>query len=160
MEIYTDEFLKELTSQEEKYQFVSFTHADAKRLGEMLYENSKAYNRPVGIVIRINQNVIYCYMPDGTNHENAQWLTAKANTVEHMEMSSLRVNVQLHMAGENMADKYMRQFDYTLMGGGFPVRLKNVGVIGTICVSGLPHIQDHQLIIDTLKMFLEEKRIG
>ena len=42
-------------------------------------------------------------------------------------------------------------------GGGFPLTVKNTGVIGTICVSGLPHLEDHNFIVDALKEYLHRK---
>jgi len=52
----------------------------------------------------------------------------------------------------------MPEETYACCGGGFPLTVKNTGVIGTICVSGLPHTQDHQVIVDTLREYLKEKR--
>ena len=40
--------------------------------------------------------------------------------------------------------------DYVLAGGGFPVAVKGAGVIGAICVSGLPERQDHEVIVAAL----------
>ena len=36
------------------------------------------------------------------------------------------------------------------------ITVKNAGVIGTICVSGLPHMEDHKLIVDSLKQYLSK----
>jgi uncharacterized protein (UPF0303 family) len=40
--------------------------------------------------------------------------------------------------------------DYVLAGGGFPVSVKNAGVIGVIAVSGLPERDDHGVIVAAL----------
>jgi uncharacterized protein (UPF0303 family) len=40
--------------------------------------------------------------------------------------------------------------DYVLAGGGFPVEVKGAGVIGAICVSGLPEREDHGLVVSVL----------
>ena len=40
--------------------------------------------------------------------------------------------------------------DYVLAGGGFPVKVKGVGAIGVIAVSGLPQRQDHEVIVAAL----------
>ena len=39
---------------------------------------------------------------------------------------------------------------YAAIGGGFPIALKGTGVIGAVACSGLPHEQDHQLLVDAL----------
>ncbi|MNN92681.1 hypothetical protein D3C81_2109980 [compost metagenome] len=43
---------------------------------------------------------------------------------------------------------------YGLSGGGFPIN-ENGEIKGCICVSGLEHEQDHQLIVDALTKFLK-----
>jgi uncharacterized protein (UPF0303 family) len=39
-------------------------------------------------------------------------------------------------------------------GGGFPLAIRGVGVVGTISVSGLPHEIDHALIVEALSEHL------
>ena len=47
-------------------------------------------------------------------------------------------------------DVYKRQ--------GFPINEKGE-IVGTICVSGLKHNEDHQLIVDTLMTLLKEENL-
>lgn len=47
--------------------------------------------------------------------------------------------------------------DYAIHGGGFPVRVKGVeGVVGVIVVSGLKQEDDHQVIVEVVKDFIEQ----
>ena len=39
-------------------------------------------------------------------------------------------------------------------GGSFPITVRDVGVIGTVTVSGLPQAQDHALVVEALQTFL------
>ena len=60
---------------------------------------------------------------------------------------------KLEDAGETFADRKLDPNEYAA-GGGFPIRLRGTGVIGSICVSGYPdHVDDHQLIINTLEEY-------
>ncbi len=152
--LYTRELLARCAAEEETYQFDRFSHEDAKRLGDLLYENSRSCARTVGVEIRVNGETVYRYLPDSCNRENGKWLRAKGNTVEMMKMSSLRTAVQLFLDQETLEDKKMNNADYGLLGGGFPVLLRGTGMIGTIAVSGLWHVEDHELIIRTLKEYL------
>ena len=73
-----------------------------------------------------------------------------------MNMSSLRFMYWLEMMRESLEDRKLNPQDYAAEGGGFPIRLKDTGLIGSICVSGLSnHLDDHQLIVDSLTEFLK-----
>jgi len=39
-------------------------------------------------------------------------------------------------------------------GGSFPVTVRDVGVVGTVTVSGLPQPDDHGFLVDQLTAFL------
>lgn len=151
---YSKEMLEQCIQEEKKYQFDHFSHEDARKLGELLYEESLQCERSVGVEIRINGESVYRFISDDCNHENGKWLSAKANTVEMMNMSSLRVGCQLFLDGETLLNKKMNDQDYGTLGGGFPLILKGTGMIGTICVSGLWHEEDHKLIIRVLDRFI------
>ena len=47
--------------------------------------------------------------------------------------------------------------DYAAHGGAFPLIIRDVGVVGTITVSGLPQQEDHELVVTTLKQFLAKR---
>ena len=63
------------------------------------------------------------------------------------EMCTLRAFLELERNGEELKkDWILDAANYAACGGGFPLRLKNGCVVGAICVSGLPHLQDHKHI--------------
>ena len=48
--------------------------------------------------------------------------------------------------------------DYAAHGGAFPITIKDVGVVGTVAVSGLPQADDHALVVELLERFIAHPR--
>ncbi len=46
---------------------------------------------------------------------------------------------------------------FAMCGGGFPLNVRGVGQVGVIAVSGLPHLDDHQVIVDALTEWFSKK---
>ena len=144
-----------------------FSREDALKIGLKLHENAK--EQSVAVEITVNGLVVFRYSQKGAKPDSELWLARKRNAVDLMETSSLRFFAELEDAGETFADRKLDPNEYAA-GGGFSIRLRGTGVIGSICVSGYPdHVDDHQLIINTLagvfriieyfKWRMEDKRI-
>ncbi len=142
---------------EKKLLFESFSQSEALKLGSFIYDKSKECSGPVAIEIRINRLTVFCFYPDGTNENNMLWLKAKAKTVDMTQKSSLRFWIDVQLSGSSAESKRMPEREYACCGGGFPLMVRNAGVIGTICVSGLPHLEDHKLIVDALEEYLSNQ---
>lgn len=141
--------------QEERLQFAHFSRADALKLGLKLHENAKKQPAPVAIEITVNGLVVFRYFPDGALPDSELWLARKRNSVALMEMSSLYFLAWLEQNGETLESRKLPPNEYAAGGGGFPIRVRGTGVIGSICVSGLPdHMEDHRLVVETLTEFL------
>lgn len=151
--------LLEVCDQQEKWcQFERFTREDALQLGLLLNENAQKYPDPVAIEITINGLVVFRYFPEGTVTDNELWLTRKRNSVELMNMSSLHFLAWLEMHGETLIDRKLDSNQFAAGGGGFPIILRGTGVVGSVCVSGLPdHMDDHQLAYDSIEQYLSKK---
>lgn len=142
-------------NQENTLVFHHFTRDDALKLGLSLHHRNADYGNEAAIEITINGLVVFRYFPEGTSADNGLWLARKRRTVELMEMSSMRFLGWLEMNGETLEDRKLDPNDYAAGGGGFPIRVAGTGVIGSICVSGMPHELDHKLIADTIAVYLK-----
>ncbi len=144
---------------EKSLAFDTFSREDALALGLLLNENAKPYGEPISIEITINGLSVFRYFAEGSIQDSALWLSRKRNSVDLMSMSTLRFLYWLEMIGETLQDRKLNPDDYAAGGGGFPIRLNGTGVVGSICVSGLmQHEDDHQLIVDSVKQFLGNKK--
>lgn len=147
-----------LLQQENLYQFDRFTREDALQLGLLLHRNAQKYPDPVAIEITIGGLSVFRYFPEGTVPDNDLWLQRKRRSVELMQMSSLRFLIWLEENGETLESRKLSANEYAAGGGGFPILLHGTGMIGSICVSGMPaHTDDHQLVVDTLAEYIASK---
>lgn len=60
------------------------------------------------------------------------------------------------VASRGLKERRLDENKYLCMGGGFPIRIKNSAVVGTICVSAFKHFEDHQVIVDTLEKYFNQ----
>jgi len=44
--------------------------------------------------------------------------------------------------------------EFAAHGGAFPLIVRDVGVVGTVTVSGLPQEEDHRFVVGVLRAFL------
>lgn len=150
-----EEVLAILEMQEEILQFAHFTNGDAWEVGIAIVTEARRRNLPVAVSIRLNNGyTVFQYGFDGTNLDNERWMTRKNNTVKVKEMSSLRAYTLLQAEGRTLEDWFLNPAEFAVCGGGFPIRVEEVGVIGAILVSGLEHAADHDLIVKCISKYL------
>lgn len=150
-----DELLAMLEMQEEILQFSHFTNEDAWELGNMIVDEAKKRKLGVAVSIRLNNGyTVFQYAADGTNLHNEHWMRRKFNTVRTIEKSSLHTAMLLQSSGKTLADWFLDEKDYAACGGAFPIRVEEVGVIGSVIVSGLTHFADHDLIVKCISRYL------
>ena len=149
------EIFEMLSKQEEELKFDSFDNDDAYKLGTIIYEMAKAESLPVTIdIIRSGQQLYHVSLP-GTAPDNDEWVKRKVKLVNRVQRSSYRVNTELRSAGitlEQMCE--LNHFEYAAHGGCVPIVVKNVGMVGTVTVSGLEQSKDHELVIRGISKFL------
>nr|WP_122012929.1 heme-binding protein [Maliibacterium massiliense] len=147
------DMLEKLTAQEEALQFDAFSRADALELGLQMVALSNARKAGLGIEIAIGGLTVFSYYCEGSTESNSQWIARKRRTVELAQTSSLRYAAILEGKGKTLEDQLLSKWDYAACGGGFPIILRGTGVVGSVCVSALPHLQDHAFIVESLARF-------
>ena len=155
-----EEVMKILELQEEILQFTHFTNADAWDLGNIIVAEAKKRELSVAVSIRLNNGlVVFQHMFDGKTLMNEDWIKRKFNTVRDTESSSLFLYTKLEKTQRTMQEVHMDEHIYANSGGGFPIRIEEVGVIGAIVVSGLNHVADHDLVIKCLSKYLHTDEV-
>ncbi len=140
----------QLLDEEMSLQLKKFSRSDAFELAKILLEKVKTYEKPIIIEIEMNKVVIFRYFMDETIEDGALWLARKRNSVNLMSMSSLRFQYWLKQKNATIASRFLNTSDYIDCGGGYPIRIEGMGVMGSVCVTGLLDTDDHKLIVESL----------
>ncbi|MFF2201852.1 heme-degrading domain-containing protein [Streptomyces sp. NPDC058145] len=147
--------VEELEAQERRLVFRQFTYDDAWALGSLLVELARERQAPVAIDIhRAGQQLFHAALP-GSTPDNDAWILRKRRVVERYGASSYLVGARFRAKGTTFEEASRLDADaYAAHGGAFPINVENVGVIGTVTVSGLPQLQDHRFVVEALEQFL------
>lgn len=153
-----DERIKEIEEEEAILQFDHFSYDDAWDLGNVMVNTAREKKVSVSFEININGFTVFRYAFPGTTLHNEKWMLRKRNMVNTIQKSSIQAGYLLEQAGEKLGENWhLSHMDYADLGGGFPIVIKGTGIIGTACVSGLSHEEDHELIVECIRRYLEKK---
>ncbi len=144
--------LERLEAEFEELQFSSFTFEDAWAVGTELVEAARKEALPVAIDITLNGQVLFHAGLPGSSPDNDQWLLRKARIVQRFHRSSLHMSAVLKSKGTSLEEKYgLSPADYAPYGGAVPIRIRGVGVVGCLAVSGLADHEDHGRAVSALR---------
>jgi len=138
-----------LQKQEALLQFSKFTNADALHIGNAIAEHAKNQGKAVAIEIVVNGWTLFLHCMDGTSPENIRWMRRKRNFLEYRRTSSLLGQKLMESKNKTMQSIFLDEADYSDRGGAFPIRIGEQ-IVGSIIVSGLPDVEDHQMVVDVL----------
>lgn len=142
--------------QEQELRLDHFTNEDAWKLGSIIVEYAMEKKLPISVDIVINGYRVFRFGASGTNNYNEIWMQRKINAVQTLHKSSLKLSFMRQIPG--MEDIYdggnLDPAEYAACGGGFPLYVNGIGVIGVLTASGLTDIEDHDLCVEGLCRFL------
>ena len=130
--------LSALLRDEEEIQFAEFTNETALAIGLRFIDVAKEENLAITIDITRNGQQLFHYALPGTSADNDFWIQRKVRVVARFGHSSFYVGQMCQAQGTTFEEKSRLDRDlYAAAGGGFPVIVKNVGVVGTVTLSGI-----------------------
>ncbi|MDB5056379.1 MAG: heme-degrading protein [Bacilli bacterium] len=150
------DLLEQLKNEENILQFKRFTNESAYQLGTKLVAQAIAKSLPLAIDICRGEQQLFHYALPGTSKDNDEWIKRKNRVVNRFLHSSYYMAIHYNILNTTIQEKsFLDPSEYAAFGGAFPIIIQNVGVVGTITVSGLPHKQDHDFVVEVIKEFLE-----
>jgi uncharacterized protein (UPF0303 family) len=153
------DLLDELEAEELRLVFDAFDEQTAWMLGSALRATAVAGRLPVAIAIRCNGRLLFHAACPGSSADNEGWLARKSAVVDRYGRSSLRVGEQFRVDGKSFDESArLDPASFAAHGGAFPILVRGTGCVGTVAVSGLPQLEDHQLVVDTIARVLGRRR--
>jgi uncharacterized protein (UPF0303 family) len=146
---------QDLAEEQAKLVFSRFAEPEALRLGNILVDLAVAEALPVVIDIRTADRTLFHAALPGSAPLNDLWARRKSNTALMFQAASLLVGARHREKGETLAKHGLDPADHADHGGAVPIRVQGVGVVAVATVSGLPQVEDHQLVVRGLRALLQ-----
>lgn len=141
--------------------FDAFANDDALELGLALVEQARQRQLAIAIDVERSGQRLFHFATAGTTPDNAAWIERKKNLVKRVFKSSYAVGLELAIQGKTLAERMgVSSEEFAAHGGCFPLKVKGVGFVGTVAVSGLPQKEDHDLVVGVLRELVERRRAG
>ncbi len=150
-----DALIARVEAEERELAFTRFDNDDAWRLGCRLVETARERRLDVTVDIRRGPQQLFHAALPGTTPDNDSWVERKVRVVERFGASSYLMGLRARRKGITFAAQHdLPLQEYAAHGGSFPVRVRDVGIVGTVTVSGLPQAEDHALVVEVIRAFL------
>jgi uncharacterized protein (UPF0303 family) len=143
--------IEKIIEQEQKLVFPSFDEHVSFAIGAAIRERALRDELPLVVDLRLwDRPLFYMAMP-GTTGDNPHWVRRKANTVQRLQKSTYRVVLEKSWEGDIFPPRSgLDPLEYVLAGGGFPIRVQGIGVVGALTVSGLHERDDHEVAVTAI----------
>jgi uncharacterized protein (UPF0303 family) len=146
----TAELIAAVAAQEERLVFERFDEGMALAIGLDIRERAAALEKAVVIDVRFWDRRLFWFAMPGTTMDNEDWVRRKVNAVRRFRKSTFRLG--LEKGGKLLPPEAGPEAvaECVLAGGGFPLKVRGVGCVGAVTVSGLPQREDHELVVAAL----------
>lgn len=132
----------------------AFTVGDAVALGTLAVTRAKEQGLGIVIMIRHTGRTVFQAAMPGSVADSDDWVVRKARTVERFGLATLAQFVRAEERGRDFhASYFLSPSEFAAYGGGIPIEVSSVGVVGGFYASGLPHTEDHDFLIAVLSEF-------
>ncbi|MEW6111649.1 MAG: heme-degrading domain-containing protein, partial [Spirochaetota bacterium] len=153
--------IRQMDSEFEELQFSAFGFEDAWQIGQYLVERGRRDSLPIAIDISLNGQTLFHAALPSSSPDNEAWIVRKNRVVNCFHKSSLYIATKLRQASATIEEKYgLSSQKFAPSRGAVPIRIRGVGVVGTVTVSGLPDHGDHRMVVETLRHHLAIMRPG
>lgn len=143
---------EQLAAELAELELPSFSAAEAVALG--LLATDRAITEQLAIIIEVHHlgRLAYRAALPGSIPDSDDWIVRKRRTVERYQRSTLATKVKYEERGTTFNESTgLSELEYAAHGGGMPIIVSGVGVVGGFYASGLPEVEDHRFLVACLR---------
>jgi len=130
----------------------AFDYETAWRLGSRMQAEAAARQLPVAIEISHGETLVFFALLPGATPDNVDWTRRKRAVALRFHQSSLYMRLLCERHGWEFSQRFrLSPDDFAASGGGVPITVEGIGVVGAAAVSGLPDVEDHALVAEALR---------
>jgi uncharacterized protein (UPF0303 family) len=128
-----------------------FSIDDAVALGLLATTRALAAELPIVIEVHHLGRQVYRVALPGSLPDSDDWIARKRRVVERLCSSTMAARVRYEEQGKDFNEATgLSLSEYAAHGGGFPIMVIGVGIVGAIYASGLPQVDDHEFLVSCL----------
>lgn len=136
-----------------------FGAAEALLLGRLATDRALSAGLPIVLEVWRLGRLSYRAVLPGGPLDSDTWLERKRRVVERFEQSTMAVRVGYEEQGTTFPQATgLSELEYAAHGGGHPIVVEAVGIVGGIYASGLPQVDDHEFLVACLRSAKDEIR--
>ena len=129
-----------------------FDLAAAVQVGRHVVDRALGSGLAIVVEVDHGERLAFRAALPGSLPDSDHWIAGKRRVVRRFARSSLAVRVSFEERGTTFAAATgLTEPEYAAHGGGVPVVVAGVGVVGGLYVSGLPQVEDHAWCIAALR---------
>lgn len=128
-----------------------FTAADAWWVCGWLRDEAISRDGAIAIDVRRGEQLLAAAATEGVSADLGAWAERKGRLVRRFALPSLLVGTRMRARGQGLDHFGLSPAHYATLGGGCPVTVEGVGVVGSVAISGLTETEDHELVVEALR---------
>ena len=144
--------MEDLLAEEAGLVLNRFDYASAWDLGARIRGAAAERHLPIGIEVFHGTAPVFFTLLPGATPNNNEWIRRKRAVTLRFHHSSLYMRLLCESRGVKLGERYgISDADFVASGGAVPLFVRDVGLVGVATVSGLPDVEDHQLVVSALR---------
>lgn len=143
--------MDKIKAQEDAFEFDFIDEDLAMKMGIYVLRRARGMGKPVAVRITLNRRTLFAASMAGTKPESDDWIRRKENIAYATNGSSYYWECWCELGEHPLEWRGMSYADFAPAGGCMPLKVKGVGMVGTLTISGMASHEDHALACETIE---------